>query len=65
MHDPTTLNKREILEHSIVLHILFIRKAKQTAESVIAKVNASQKWPIPIVTEVTKAGAQTRYHKIT
>lgn len=68
MHDPTTLNKQGNDIGTQYRSALFYlsEKQKQTAESVIAKVNASQKWPIPIVTEVTKAGTFTNaedYHQ--
>lgn len=57
MHDPTTLNQQgndrgtqyrsEIFYHS--------PEQKKTAEEVIAKVEASKKWPRPIVTKITAA----------
>lgn len=68
MHDPTTLNKQGNDVGTQYRSALFYlsEQQRQTAESVIAKVNASKKWSAPIVTEVTKAGVFTKaedYHQ--
>jgi peptide methionine sulfoxide reductase msrA/msrB len=68
MHDPTTLNKQGNDVGTQYRSALFYlsEQQKMTAESVIAKVNASKKWSAPIVTEVTKAGEFTKaedYHQ--
>ena len=68
MHDPTTLNKQGNDVGTQYRSGLFYlsEQQKMTAESVIAKVNASKKWSAPIVTEVTKAGVFTKaedYHQ--
>ena len=58
MHDPTTLNRQgNDLGMSYRSAIFFHSDAqRQTAERVKAEVNASGKWPRPIVTEITAAG---------
>ena len=58
MHDPTTLNRQgNDLGTSYRSAIFFHSEAqRQTAERVKAEVNASGKWPRPIVTEITAAG---------
>jgi peptide methionine sulfoxide reductase msrA/msrB len=58
MHDPTTLNRQgNDLGTSYRSAIFFHSEAqRQVAERVKAEVNASGKWPRPIVTEITAAG---------
>lgn len=54
IHDPTTLNRQGAdvgtQYRSIILH--HDDEQKETAEQVIAALEAAQKWPAPIVTEV-------------
>lgn len=59
MHDPTTLNRQgNDVGTSYRSAIFFHSEAqRQTAERVKAEVNASGKWPRPVVTEITPAGA--------
>lgn len=55
IHDPTTMNRqgndRGTSYRSAVFYLN--DEQKKTAESLIAEMNASKKWPGPIVTEVT------------
>ena len=57
MHDPTTLNQQgNDIGTSYRSAIFYTSDAqRKTAESVKERVNASGKWPRPIVTEITKA----------
>ena len=59
MHDPTTLNQQHNDIGTQYRSAIFYTTEAQriTAEKVKAKVNASGKWPRPVVTEITKAGA--------
>ena len=61
MHDPTTLDRQgnDIGDQYRSAIFYLSESQKRTAESVIAKVNASGKWSNPIVTEVVKAGEWT------
>jgi len=57
IHDPTTLNRQGAdagtqYRSAIFFHSL---EQKQTAETLIAELNAEKIWPGPIVTEVTPA----------
>lgn len=68
MHDPTTLNRQgNDLGTSYRSAIFFHSEAQRvTAERVKAEVDASGKWPRPIVTEITAAGPWWRaeeYHQ--
>lgn len=58
MHDPTTLNRQgNDVGTSYRSAIFFHSEAqRQTAERVKAEVDASGKWPRPVVTEITPAG---------
>lgn len=58
MHDPTTLNRQgNDVGTSYRSAIFFHGEAqRQTAERVKAEVDASGKWPRPVVTEITPAG---------
>ena len=58
MHDPTTLNRQGNDLGSSYRSAIFYHSDAQrsTAEKVKAEVNASGKWPRPIVTEITAAG---------
>ena len=58
MHDPTTLNRQgNDLGTSYRSAIFFHSEAqRQTAQRVKVEVDASGKWPRPIVTEITAAG---------
>ena len=57
IHDPTTRNRQGNDVGSAYRSAIFYldESQKQDAEAVIAAVNASGKWPGPVVTEVTKA----------
>ncbi len=68
MHDPTTLNRQGNDVGTQYRSAIFYLSdsQKRTAESMIAKVNASGKWSKPIVTEVVKASEWTdaeEYHQ--
>ncbi len=58
MHDPTTLNRQGNDTGTSYRSAIFFHSddQRQTAERVKAEVNASGKWPRPIVTEITAAG---------
>jgi methionine-S-sulfoxide reductase len=59
MHDPTTLNQQHNDRGTQYRSAIFYTsdEQKKTAEQVKERVNKSGKWPKPIVTEITKAGA--------
>jgi peptide methionine sulfoxide reductase msrA/msrB len=59
MHDPTTLNQQHNDIGTQYRSAIFYTSEAQrvTAEKVKAQVNASGKWPHPLVTEITKASA--------
>lgn len=58
IHDPTTVNRqgndRGAAYRSAIFHL--DNAQKSAAESLIAQMNASRKWPGPIVTELAPAG---------
>ncbi|WP_291911978.1 peptide-methionine (S)-S-oxide reductase MsrA [Chitinophaga sp. CB10] len=58
IHDPTTRNRQgNDIGTSYRSAIFYLSEAqRQTAEQLIAEMNASGKWPGPIVTEVAPAG---------
>ncbi|MBI4911990.1 MAG: bifunctional methionine sulfoxide reductase B/A protein [Acidobacteria bacterium] len=58
MHDPTTLNRQGNDLGSSYRSAIFFHGEEQrrTAEKVKAEVDASGKWPRPLVTEITAAG---------
>jgi peptide methionine sulfoxide reductase msrA/msrB len=58
MHDPTTVNRQGNDVGSSYRSAIFFHDDEQRriAEAVKAKVNASGKWPRPVVTEIVKAG---------
>jgi len=57
LHDPTTLNRQGNDRGMSYRSAIFYLNAeqKQVAEDVIAAMNASKKWPGPIVTQVVPA----------
>jgi peptide-methionine (S)-S-oxide reductase len=57
IHDPSTKNRQgNDIGPSYRSAIFYLNtEQKQTAENVIAEINASQKWPGAVVTEVTPA----------
>jgi peptide methionine sulfoxide reductase msrA/msrB len=68
MHDPTTLNRQGNDTGSSYRSAIFYHseEQKRIAEQVKASVDASGKWPRPIVTEITAAGPWWRaeeYHQ--
>ncbi|WP_243303639.1 bifunctional methionine sulfoxide reductase B/A protein [Geothrix oryzisoli] len=68
MHDPTTLNRQGNDVGSSYRSAIFYHSEaqRQTAERVKAEVDASGKWPRPVVTEITPAGPWWRaeeYHQ--
>ena len=68
MHDPTTMNRQGNDVGDQYRSAIFYLSESQhrTADSVVAKINASGKWSKPIVTEVMKAGEWTdaeEYHQ--
>ena len=58
IHDPTTLNRQGADVGTQYRSIIFYHtpEQKQTAEALIAELNASGIWDRPIVTEVVPAG---------
>ncbi|MCW8140577.1 MAG: peptide-methionine (S)-S-oxide reductase MsrA [Planctomycetota bacterium] len=68
MHDPTTLNRQGNDVGTQYRSAIFYTSEAQrvAAEAVKARVDASGKWPAPIVTEVVAAGpfyAAEEYHQ--
>ena len=61
MHDPTTLNRQgNDVGSQYRSAIFYLSDAqKKTAEAVKARVNASGKWPRPVVTQIAPAGEWT------
>ena len=61
MHNPTTLNRQGNDIGTSYRSAIFYSddEQKKTAEEVIARVNASKKWPKPIVTSVVKSSVFT------
>ncbi len=61
MHDPTTKDRQGNDDGSQYRSAIFVTSLDQreTAERIKKRVNASGKWPRPLVTEVTTAGAFT------
>lgn len=61
MHDPTTVNRQGNDIGTQYRSAIFATtpEQKKVAAEVIAKVDASKKWPRPIVTQVADAGAFT------
>lgn len=57
MHDPTTLNRQHNDVGTQYRSAIFFHDdtQRQTAERVKARVDASGKWPRPVVTEITNA----------
>lgn len=57
MHDPTTLNQQGNDKGTQYRSVIFYHspEQKRVAEEMIEKVNASKKWPRPIVTQVIPA----------
>jgi peptide-methionine (S)-S-oxide reductase len=59
IHDPTTLNRQGNDRGASYRSAIFYtsEEQKQTAEQIIAEINASGVWPGKIVTELAAAGA--------
>lgn len=57
MHDPTTLNQQGNDKGTQYRSVIFYHSPdqKKTAEEVIKKIEASKKWPKPIVTQLIQA----------
>lgn len=57
LHDPTTLNQQGNDKGTQYRSVIFYHspEQKKVAEETIEKVNASKKWPRPIVTQVVPA----------
>lgn len=58
IHDPTTLNRQGNDRGSQYRSAIFYANdsERETAHRLIAAINASGKWPAPVVTEVAPAG---------
>jgi methionine-S-sulfoxide reductase len=58
IHDPTTTNRQGNDVGTQYRSVIFVHDAQQreTAERVKAEVDASGKWPKPVVTEIVEAG---------
>jgi peptide-methionine (S)-S-oxide reductase len=58
IHDPTTRNRQGNDRGTSYRSAIFYlnEEQKKTAEQLIAEMNASKKWPGPIVTELVPAG---------
>ena len=58
IHDPTTRNRQGNDKGASYRSAIFYMndEQKQVAEELIAEMNASKKWPGPVVTEVVPAG---------
>jgi peptide methionine sulfoxide reductase msrA/msrB len=68
LHDPTTMNRQGNDEGTQYRSAIFYEndEQKRTAEAVKARVNASGKWPRPVVTAIVPAGEFWRaedYHQ--
>lgn len=68
VHDPTTLNRQGADVGTQYRSVIFYhdQTQKETAEKMIAELNADAIWPNPIVTEVTPAQTfypAENYHK--
>jgi peptide methionine sulfoxide reductase msrA/msrB len=61
MHDPTTKNRQGNDVGTQYRSAIFVSSDAQrkTAQEIIKRVDASHKWPAPVVTEVVDAGAFT------
>jgi len=61
MHDPTTLDRQGNDEGSQYRSAIFVTSLEQreVAEAVKKRVDASGKWPRPLVTKITDAGPFT------
>jgi peptide methionine sulfoxide reductase msrA/msrB len=61
MHDPTTVDRQGNDRGSQYRSAIFYADAMQreVAEAVIARVDASGRWPAPVVTQVVAAGEFT------
>jgi len=68
MHDPTTLNSQGEDHGTQYRSTIFVHDEdqRQTAERVMAEVNASGFWPRPLVTQIVDAGpwwSAEEYHQ--